>query len=160
MKQLSNKRFTSRLERIEKLTDLLEQGISPTEAAKQLGVRWETVKSDMELLPELTKGLLSPETCAKKRTQIDSAYMEVYTDLLKAFKECISDGLHKQASSYAKSIVELLKAHQILWGLPDAKIETLGAGSLAGGKISFTKVDVNLTKNDLEDIRSVVSRRG
>ena len=159
MKQLSNKRFTSRLDRIEKLTDLLEQGIAPTEAAQQLGVRWETVQSDMELMPELARGLLSPETCAKKRTQIDKNYSEMYAKLVTAFNECVEDGLHKQAGTYSKSITELLKAWQILWGLPDAKVETLGAGNLAGGKISFTKVDVNVSKEDLDDIRKVVSRR-
>ena len=138
---------------------MLEEGLAPTEIADQLSVRWETIQSDIEILPILAKGLLSPETCARKRKQIDRIYITLYTDLYKVFKKCITDGLHKQASSYSKSMTELLKSWQLLWGLPDAKVETLGAGNFAGGKVSFTKVDVNLTQQDLEDIRSVVSRR-
>ena len=160
MKQLSNKRFESRLARIEKIMDLMETGLAPTEIAGQLGVRWETVKSDLELIPVLAKGLLSPETCAEKRQQLNNYYDDMVKETREAYRECRKDGLHKEAGIYGRMLIEVLKGYALLWGLPDAKVETMGAGSMVGGKVSFTKVDVKIGDKEYEELKQIVSRRG
>ena len=141
------------------MSNLLDQGIAPTEIAQQLNVRWETVQADIELIPVLARGLLSPESCAQKRIQIDKMYLDLHGSLVNAFNECVRDGLHKEAGTYSKSLIELKKAWQRLWGLETAIVETLGAGNLAGSKVSFTKVDINVGDKDFKDLKSIVSRR-
>ncbi len=146
--------FISRNERINKVKELLECGVSPREICVQLAVKWETIQSDIKILSIISKGSLSPEICAEKRIVIDDKFLSLDDETMSVYKDLIKAKKYKIAADYLKISIDIQKFRAKIWGLE----EDLSKYNGLSQNINFNKIDVVLNKNDMRRMRKSISR--
>lgn len=156
LKELSNTRYMNRKKRLEQVSAMLEEGISPTQISKQLAIRWETIKKDVELLTILGQGSLSPEICAKKRVGIDDKFCELDEETLNTYRLLLKEGKVKTAAEYLRISVDIQKFRAKLWGL-DQKVDF--SPKVVSENVHFNKYDIKMSDRDFSSVRDVISRK-
>lgn len=152
MSGVSNEGYLKRADRLQKIGELMETGIPPRDIAKQLCVQYSTVRSDIEVLHNLSKGSLSPEITAEKRIEIDKSFLELDDEAYRTYTNLLEDGKHKMALEYMKVCVDLRKHRAKLWGL-DQSISI--SPNVMAENVNFTKFNVDLSQKDVNRMREI-----
>jgi len=141
MSDLVKKGFMKRVERLEKVQELLDVGHSQTQAADMLNISPDTISNDIKILEQLRKGSLSPELCAEKRIQIEQDLLDLIVKGTEAYEKFLAAG-DKAAADFFKSIASIHKYRAKMWGLENISElhDTTPLRSL-----SLTKANVTVT---------------
>ena len=116
-KGVSNENYLKRNERLRKVGELMEKGVAPRDICTDLGLQWETVKSDINLITVLNEGSLTPEICAEKRVEIDKGFLKLDDDAYEDYTAMMYLGKYKEAVAFLKLCIEIKKIRAKLWGL-------------------------------------------
>ena len=154
-KGISNVGYLKRSERLNKVGEMLDNGIAPTQIAEQLGVGHNVVKSDIELIAVISKGSLSPELCAEKRISMDDRFSTLTEEAISKYTELMGKKAYKPAVDMFNSAIKLQKLIMKLWGLDGS----LGPTTVAPTQINVSNMDVKLTPKESRKIKGIISRK-
>lgn len=153
---ISNEGYLSRNKRLEKVGQLLEEGVPKRDIANQLGVEYRVVDGDVQLLSILSRGSLSPEITAEKRIVIDNRFSELEKKVMETYETLITSGKFSTALNYMKTVIDINKFKATIWGL-DA--DPASMANFNADSINFNKVDVTLDSNEFRKLRGIISRK-
>ena len=140
-------RFLRRVERMRNVRELLNEGKSQAQIARELDVRQETIATDVVALTKVDEGILYPEVCAEQRLKMDGSFLELAAKAEEAYQDAIKDGNYRDAAVFFSKLVDIYKYRAKIWGLelPPPRRAT------EAQTVNMTKVDrvdVNLTEKD------------
>lgn len=153
---VSNDSYLSRNKRLEKVAQLLEEGVPQRDISKQLGIEYRVVVNDVKLLSTLSQGSISPEITAEKRLVIDDKFNILESKVMEVYDYLISQGKYKTALTYMKTVIEINKFKATIWGL-DQDLSNLS--NFNADNINFNKVDVTLTSGEFGKLKNIISRK-
>ena len=112
-------------QRLIKIKELTEDGLSVSEIANEIGMSHHAVKRNVKRLDELRVSDLSPEQIAEKRSE---SYLELLEAALEAralFDKYKEKDEPLQAKRFFYAWLETIKLRQSLFGLDSVKLDNL-----------------------------------
>jgi len=150
----NNSHYIKRTERLNKVSDLLEQGATLEAISQQLSTNLNLIKKDVKLLADVSEGSLSPEICAEKRVLIDSKLLDFIQKTMETYDSLIKQEKYNVAAQYLRIVLDTHKFIAKLWGVEN------GTPNIIMPNVSFNRYDFNNVSNsDINKVQSLISRK-
>jgi len=131
-----------RFKRLMDIKELLEQGKSQSEIAKETGMALTTVQRSIKYLDELSTCDLSASQISAKRAEIYMEALEATEEAKQMFVKFKNEAKPLAARSWFLSWLDALKLRMTLYGLDNVKIGTFTQINQQFNTVEPDKIDV------------------
>ncbi len=114
-----------RFRRLSEIRNLLEDGKTPHEISKELGLPILTVQRNIKYLDELAIAEISPEELANKRSELYLELIEAASEAKSLFDRHKIDGNSLEIKRYFDMWLETIKTRASIYGLDSFKADNI-----------------------------------
>ncbi len=142
-----NVNFVERLNRLNEIKRLLDQGKTNHEIAKETGLPIETVRRNIKYLDDLMSSDLTPEQIAEKRSELYLELIEASNEARQLFDKYKTQGKSVDAKRFFDAWLETIQLRAKLYGLDNVKVD------------AFTQVNTQINISEPERIDPEIGKK-